>query len=71
MPELWREDLRYFDCKIPEDGQEVLVTTTFGEVQIDTWYNDGESCYFENYCDDDDVIAWRPLPESYKKGGAE
>lgn len=70
MPELWREDLRYFDCKIPENGQDVLVTTQFGDVLIDTWYNDGENCYFEYYCDDGDVIAWQPLPKPYKKGSA-
>ena len=66
-----REDFRVFDCPLPDDGQEVLVTTRWGDVCIDTWYRDVDCCYFENNSDDDDVIAWMPKPEPYKKEGAE
>jgi len=66
-----REDFRVFDCPLPDDGQEVLVTTRWGDVCTDTWYRDVDCCYFENNSDDDDVIAWMPKPEPYKKEGAE
>lgn len=59
-----------YDCKLPDDGEEVLVTTWYGDVALDTFCRD-DGCYFENYCDEGDVIAWMPKPESYKKEGAE
>lgn len=56
-----------FDCKLPEDGEEVLVTTSTGEVTTTTFFNEGlDGCYFEYYEDEGDVIAWMPLPQSYK-----
>lgn len=64
-----REDFRVFECPLPDDDQEVLVTTRWGDVCIDTWHGDVDCCYFEDNCDDDDVIAWMPLPEGYKKEG--
>lgn len=54
-----------YDCPLPEDGEEVLITTRYDEVRTDTFYRD-EGCYFETYCDEDDVKAWMPLPEPYK-----
>lgn len=62
-----REDFRVFECPLPNDDQEVLVTTRWGDVCIDIWHRDVDCCYFEDYSDDDDVIAWMPLPEPYKK----
>lgn len=59
-----------YDCKLPEDGEEVLVTTWNGDTALDTFFRD-DGCYFENYCDEGDVIAWMPKPEPYKKEGAE
>lgn len=59
-----------YDCPMPDDGQEVLITTSTGYVTTDTYYID-EGGYFENYCDEGDVKAWMPKPEPYKKGGAE
>ena len=56
-----------FDCLLPEDGEEVLVTTSTGEVTTTTFYDEGlDGCYFEYYEDDGDVIAWMPKPKSYK-----
>lgn len=52
-----------WDCKLPDDGEEVLVTTASGHVDIDTFY-DG---YFENYSNHDDLLAWMPMPEPYRK----
>lgn len=56
-----------FDCQLPEDGEEVLVTTSTGDVTVTTFYDEGlDGCYFEFYEDDGDVIAWMPKPKSYK-----
>ena len=65
-----REDFRVFECPLPDDGQKVLVTTRWGDICVDVWHRDVDCCYFEDNCDDDDVIAWMPLPESYKEGGS-
>lgn len=54
-----------YDCPLPDDGQEVLVTTRYDEVKTDTFYRD-EGCYFETYCDEDDVKAWMSKPEPWK-----
>lgn len=60
-----REDFRVFECQLPEDDQEVLVTTRWGDVCIDIWHRDVDCCYFENNSDDGDVIAWMPKPKEY------
>lgn len=55
-----------FDCLLPEDGEEVLITTSTGEATTTTFFDEGlNGCYFEFYEDDGDVIAWMPLPEPY------
>ena len=56
-------------CRLPEDGEEVLVSTIYRKgVSVDTFINDGEEgCYFENY-DWDEIIAWRHLPKPYAGG---
>lgn len=55
-----------YDCKLPEDGEEVLVTTSSGYVALDTFCRD-DGCYFECYCDQGDVLAWQPKPKPYKE----
>lgn len=55
-----------YDCPLPDDGQEVLITSKYGSVDKTTFYTDC-GCYFENYEDYDEVIAWQPLPEPYKE----
>jgi len=69
--EYYKEELEYcddaeiFDCKLPEDDEEVLITMN-GWVTIDTFDRDfTDGCSFEGY-DIDDVKAWMPLPEPYK-----
>ena len=62
-----REDFSVFECPLPDDEQEVLVTTRWGNVCVDIWHRDVDCCYFEDNSDDDDVIAWMPLPEPYKE----
>jgi len=61
----WAEyDAKIFDCPLPDDGQEVLITVN-GITWIDTFIRDDtDGCYFESY-DIDDVDAWMPLPEPY------
>jgi len=65
-----REDFRVFECPLPDDDQEVLVTTRWGDICTDIWHRDVDCCYFEDNSDDDDVVAWMPLPEPYKDGGS-
>lgn len=55
-----------YDCPLPDDGQEVLVTTRTGEVETDIFCND-DGCYFEYNCDPDDITAWMPMPKPYKE----
>lgn len=56
-----------FDCELPEDGQEVLVSSG-GYVCVDTFCTD-DGCYFEGV-DIEDVDAWMPKPPSYKVEGS-
>jgi hypothetical protein len=56
-----------YDCPLPEDGQDVLITTNRGEVVHDYFVSDVvDGCFFENWYDVGDVVAWMPLPEPYK-----
>ena len=59
-------DLMFFDCEMPKDGQEVLITTSWGHVCIDTYVH--EYGAFEDHEDHEDVVAWMPLPKPYKAG---
>ncbi len=54
-----------YNCPVPEDGQEVLITTKDGNVDKTVFYADC-GMYFEGYEDGGDVTAWMPLPESYR-----
>lgn len=58
-----------YDCPLPDDGQEVLVTDCYGNVEMDTFCRDYEGVYFEDNCDDGEVLAWMPIPEPYRKEG--
>ena len=64
-------DEKAFDCPMPEDGQEILISTSWGVVE-DVADNDidgeGFICYgLENHGDWDGVDAWMPKPEAYKE----
>ena len=54
------------NCQLPEDGETVLITDRLGNVEVDTFINDGDGCYFECNCDMEDVRAWMPLPKPYE-----
>lgn len=53
------------DCPLPEDGETVLITDILGNVEVDTFVNYCDGCYFECNCDMDDVKAWMRLPKAY------
>ena len=55
-----------YDCDLPKNGQDVLITHQNGKVYADTFYT-YDSSYFETYCDEGEVIAWRPFPKPYTK----
>lgn len=56
-----------YNCPLPDDGQEVLVSTKWG-IRLTTFYSDVDyGNYFEEYEDRYDVDAWMPLPEPYEK----
>jgi hypothetical protein len=54
------------DCKMPDDGQEILVTN--GETTWqDTSFIDCDGYYLDSNYDWIDITAWRPLPKPYKE----
>ena len=58
------------DSPMPEEGQEILITTNAGYVEKDTCYDDGDGYYTDSGYDwFEDITAWMPLPEPYKKDG--
>lgn len=63
--ELADEDAVLFDCQMPDDGQEILVSyrkwISMDKCEIDC------GCYgLEGNGDWDGVVAWMPLPEPWK-----
>lgn len=65
--EMYPEWSYYLDCELPEDGDEILISSpTFGVYQ-DTFINEGgDGCYLEGGEEIDDGMAWQPLPEPWK-----
>ena len=53
------------DCKLPDDGEEILVCTKSGCVWTDTFFND-DGCYLDGGYDFAELAAWMPMPEPYK-----
>jgi hypothetical protein len=60
-------DIQYMlDCKMPDDGQEILVTN--GETTWqDTSFIDCDGYYLDSNYDWIEITAWRSLPEPYKE----
>lgn len=59
---------RVFTCPLPDDGQEILISTCWGVSEDVCTWDDG--CYgLECRGDWDGVDAWMPKPEPYKKEG--
>jgi len=56
----------YLDCELPEDGDEILISSPTWGVYQDTFINEGsDGCYLEGDEEINDGMAWMPLPESY------
>lgn len=59
-----------FDCPMPDEGQEILISTSYGvatDVCEHDCTDDGIYMYsLENCGDWEGVNAWMPLPEPYK-----
>lgn len=72
--EEWKEELGYevadedafIYFNLPEEGEEVLITTAWGSVTTATIEYDGRFYNFENY-DFEDVVAWKLKPKPYKE----
>ena len=60
---LTEEEAMTFDCPMPEDGEEILISTKFG-VTTDRCLED-YGLFLEDG-DWDNVDAWMPMPERYK-----
>ena len=60
-------DIQYMlDCKMPDDGQEILVTN--GETTWqDTSFIDCDGYYLDSNYDWIDITAWQPLLKPYKE----
>lgn len=54
-----------YDCQMPEDGQQILISTKYG-VEFDTCFAD-DGYYLDSDRDWEDVYAWQPLPKPYKE----
>ena len=61
----------YLDCEMPEDGQEILVTTKHGYVEKDVCYLDDGYSLDSGWDWIEDIVAWMPLPEPWKDGEEE
>ena len=56
----------YIDCPMPNDGDEILITSKNRYVSEDTCYDD-DGYYLDSGLDwVDDVKAWMPKPEGYR-----
>lgn len=61
----------HIDCDMPNDGDEILVQTKNGYIRWDVCYEDGEFSLDSGWDWIEDIVAWMPLPEPYRKGGEE
>lgn len=60
------EEALIFDCPMPEDGEEILISTEH-MVSADICSRDGLWIGLESYGDWFGVLAWMPMPDPYKK----
>ena len=65
--EMYPEWSYWLDCELPEDGEEILISSPTWGVYKDTFNNEGsDGCYLEGEEEIDDGMAWMPLPEPWK-----
>ena len=60
------EIVAVFDCDMPSDNQEILVTTSHGYVEKDVCYIDDGFSLDSGYDWIEDITAWMPLSKPYK-----
>lgn len=67
-------DVEYEDpfiyVNVPADGEDVILTTTWGTVVADCYCSDNDGAGFDSY-ELDEVAAWMPLPDPYKPEGGQ
>ena len=64
-PEALDEGVIY-TCPMPDDNQQVIITTYRHDVFMTVYYCDPDSGpYFECYEDPGDALAWMPAPEPF------
>ena len=74
--EYWLEnygiEIEYMLCgNLPDNDEEILVSCN-GHVMTDTFMYDCGECYLDSGCEIiEEATAWMPLPQPYKKEGAE
>lgn len=67
VKELEGWEKRVFTCQLPEDGQEILISTRWG-VRMDKCEWDPDcGCGLEENGDWDGIKAWMPLPKQYEE----
>lgn len=67
VKELEGWEKRVFTCQLPEDGQEILISTRWG-VKMDKCEWDPDcGCGLEENGDWDGIKAWMPLPNKYEE----
>ena len=57
----------YLDCEMPEDGQEILVTTKHGYVEKDVCYFDDGYSLDSGWDWREDIVAWMEMPPVYQE----
>ena len=55
------------DCLMPDDGEEILVSTKYGRVEEDECRFDDGYYLDSGYDWQTDIVAWMPKPEPYKE----
>lgn len=60
-----------FDCPMPEDGQQILITTSWGVLLDTCTYDPDEGYGLEDRGDWVGVTAWAELPEPYEEADNE
>lgn len=67
--ELDKDEAVIYTSKLPDGGQDVLVSYTYsGDVGIDTFCDDPDfGCFFEKHGEMNGISAWMPLPKPYKE----
>ena len=65
----WNDSERLiYKCELPSDEDEVLITTKEGWIDLVKFYRaENRCCEFDGYEDREDVIAWMPAPQAYKR----